>query len=213
MAADGSVASMGFNHDGDYIVIAAGADNSTVLRGVYSSWECVEGKPGELAPPNEVQWPGDVRCMLVPATPHRLAVQACVLDWRHVSLSPLHATPHHHLEHACALNAALPAPPLAAGYYTALLTQTTTDEDGNGEPDSMAAPACLPARCFNCSFWATARLAKRFSFYRLPGRAHLHLSYRLACSPATALPVLLCYAVLKEETLCEYGVSDSKGNR
>ncbi|KAI7839515.1 hypothetical protein COHA_006782 [Chlorella ohadii] len=81
VAADGSVASMGFNHDGDYIVIAAGADNSTVLRGVYSSWECVEGKPG---------------------------------------------------------------------YYTALLTQTTTDEDGN---------------------------------------------------------------VLKEETLCEYGVSDSKGNR
>ncbi|PRW20301.1 hypothetical protein C2E21_9166 [Chlorella sorokiniana] len=45
--ADKAVASMAWNHDGGYTAIIGGAEgNNTVLRGEYTSWECVEGKPG-----------------------------------------------------------------------------------------------------------------------------------------------------------------------
>lgn len=48
VAADKAVATLGWNHDGGYFVIQGGAEgNNTVMRGEYSSWECVEGKPGE----------------------------------------------------------------------------------------------------------------------------------------------------------------------
>lgn len=41
VGADSGVTSMGWNHNGGYAVVLGG-DNATVLRGEYSSWECLD---------------------------------------------------------------------------------------------------------------------------------------------------------------------------
>ena len=45
--AAGGVASVGFSSPDGYTVIMQSGGNTTVGRGVYSSWECLAGKPGE----------------------------------------------------------------------------------------------------------------------------------------------------------------------
>ncbi|PRW20258.1 thiol:disulfide interchange [Chlorella sorokiniana] len=46
LAADGSVASLGYNHPTGYVAVQADPTNRTALFGAYSSWQCVDGKPG-----------------------------------------------------------------------------------------------------------------------------------------------------------------------
>lgn len=115
VGADSGVTSMGWNHNGGYAVVLGG-DNATVLRGEYSSWEVSKIEQGQE---------GGTYCR---GSEARSCTRA---DSRvHCYSMPL----------LRALKDASPSCPpqcLDDGHYTALLTQTTVDEDGNGEPHGM----------------------------------------------------------------------------